>query len=80
LFIDEIIIVEGFFALNLRDIIEPTYLPTLVLVGRKPNGQYYYRSRDLWLLLSSILLDTSSYGEINYQLSLVSLSATASLL
>jgi O-antigen/teichoic acid export membrane protein len=58
--------------LNLRHIIEPSLVGAGNLIGSTIGAAF-------WLLLASIL-DASSYGEINYQLALASLLATASLM
>ena len=58
--------------MNLRHIIEPSLVGAGNLVGSMIGAAF-------WLLLASIL-DASSYGQINYQLALASVLATASLL
>jgi O-antigen/teichoic acid export membrane protein len=58
--------------LNLRHIIEPSLVGAGNLLGSTIGAAF-------WLLLASIL-DASSYGEVNYQLALASILATASMM
>lgn len=58
--------------MNLRHLIEPSLVGIGNLLGSAIAAAF-------WLMLASIL-DASSYGEINYQLAIASLLATASLL